>query len=137
MLNKSGVSYEEMADTSFESRVSFATLDAKLSSALTSVAPSDFLRQAQAKKAEALTTGTMVTGRQILWLTDQQFKMTESDRSIYDTERIFAVALRGDSLQGFVSMWDNVLVSLWTESCPAPNILETLLVRQLRRSKRM
>ncbi len=136
MLNKSGVSYEEMADTSFESRVSFATLDAKLSSALTSVAPSDFLRQAQAKKAEALTTGTMVTGRQILWLIDQHFKMTESDRSIYDTEHIFAVALRGDNLQVFVSMWDNVLVSLGTENRPAPNILETF-VRQLRRSKRM
>ena len=52
--SKPGVTYEEMADTSDGGSISFATLDAKLGSALTGVAPSDFLRQVQVKKAEAL-----------------------------------------------------------------------------------
>ncbi len=63
-------------------KVSFAMLDAKLGSALSSIVPSDFLRQAQVKKGGALRTGAVVTGRQILRLVDQCSKMTESDRSI-------------------------------------------------------
>ena len=43
----------------------------------------------------------MVTGRQILWLVDRHFRMTESDRSIYDTEHIFAGWLQERRLEGF------------------------------------
>ena len=136
-LSRPGVTYEEMADTSDGGTISFATLDAKLGSALTGVAPSDFLRQVQVKKAEALTSGAMVTGRQILWLVDRHFRMTESDRSIYDTEHIFAAGLRSDDLRGFISSWDGVLVNLSAAAKPADNILETLFLRQIRKSKRM
>ena len=63
--------------------------------------------------------------------------MTESDRSIYDTEHIFAVGIRGDDLRGFISTWDNVLVSLSSVAKPADNILETLSIRDIRKSQRM
>ena len=63
--------------------------------------------------------------------------MTESDRSIYDTEHIFAVGLRSDDLRGFISSWDGVLVNLSAAAKPADNILETLFLRQIRKSKRM
>ena len=76
-------------------------------------------------RTEALTSGAMVTGRQILWLVDRHFRMTESDRSIYDTEHVFAVGLRNDDLRGFISSWDGVLVNLSSAAKPADNVLET------------
>ncbi len=111
-LSRPDVTYEDMADASEGGLVSFATLDAKRGSALTGVARSDFLRQVQIKKTEAITTGAVVTGRQILWLMDRRFRMTASDRAIYDTEHIFAVGFRSDDLRGSISTWDNVLVNL-------------------------
>ncbi len=63
--------------------------------------------------------------------------MTESDRSIYDTEHIFAVGVRGDDLRGFISTWDNVLARPSSAAKLADNILVTLFIRQIRKSKRM
>ena len=57
--------------------------------------------------------------------------MIECDRSIYDTEHIFAVGFRNDDLRGFISIWDGVLVNLSNAAKPADNILETLLLRQI------
>jgi hypothetical protein len=89
------------------------------------------------QEAEAMSTGSMVTGRQILWLAGRHFSMAESDRSIYETEHSFAVNLRSDDLRGFVSMWDSMLVNLSSAGKPADNMLETLFFRQLRKPKRM
>ena len=66
-----------------------ATLDAKLAAALAHAAPEDFQRTLQARKHEALNRGAMVTGRQILFLVDQHFRMTEADGAVYDTEHLF------------------------------------------------
>ncbi len=68
---------------------------------------------------------------------NHHFCMTESDRSIYDIEHIFAISLRGDNWRGFLSTWDNVFVDLSSAARPAENILESLFIRQIRKSKRM
>ncbi len=54
-----------------------AALDAKLASALTRVVPSDFQRVLQAKKSDAMKTDKMLAGRQILFMIDRRFKMSE------------------------------------------------------------
>ena len=66
-----------------------ATLDAKLSSALAHVAPPDFQRVLHTKKLDAMKDGKMIAGRQILYLVDQHFKMSEMDGGVYDTEHLF------------------------------------------------
>ncbi len=53
------------------------TLDAKLVSALTRVAPSDLQRVLLAKKSDAMNMGKMLAGRQILLVIDQHFEMSE------------------------------------------------------------
>ncbi len=64
----------------FSSReVSFTMLDAELGSALTGIAPSDFLRQVQWENSEVAHTGEVLTGRQILRI-DHHFYMTEPAR---------------------------------------------------------
>ena len=40
-------------------------------------------------------------------------------------------------MHGFISTWDNVLVNLSSAAKPADNILETLFIRQIRKSKCM
>ncbi len=45
VLGKPGATCDDVADISLDGEVSFATLGAKLGSAVTSVAPLDFLRQ--------------------------------------------------------------------------------------------
>ena len=79
----------------------FATLDAKLASALTHIVPADFQRTLHAKKMEAMKRGHMIAGRQILFLIDQHFKMSEKDGGVYDTEHLFSIRMRGEKLQDF------------------------------------
>ena len=58
--------YDDFKETTYGNRICFATLDAKLASALATAAPPDFQRTLQARKHEALKDDAMVTGRQIL-----------------------------------------------------------------------
>ncbi len=87
-----------------------ATLDAKLSSALALVAPAEFQRTLHTKKLDAMKEGRMIAGRQILFLIDQHFRMSEMDGGVYDAEHLFS--MKGEKLQDFVTTWDQVLAGL-------------------------
>ena len=94
-----GVTFESLRATGDD----VATLDAKLASALSHVAPPDFHRALQARKAEAMKSGKMLAGRQILLMVDQHFKMSEMDNSVCETEHLFSIKMKGDRLQEFVT----------------------------------
>ena len=130
-----GMCFENFRGTTFEERYCMVTLDAKLAAALANAAPNDFQRILQARKHEALKEGAMVTGRQILFLIDQHFRMTEADGAVYDTEHLFSVTVEGDRLQEFLSTWDTVLAGL--KQAPDDTILETLFLRQIRKCRSM
>ena len=130
-LTAPGVSFESLGETGDD----MATLDAKLAAALSHIAPPDFQRALQAKKAEAMKTGRMVTGRQILYMVDQHFKMSEMDNSVYDTEHLFSIKMKGDRLQEFITTWDQVLTGL--DKVPDEQTLRALLLRNLRHCKSM
>ena len=98
-LRAPGKCYEDFKNTSYQDRISMATLDAKLASALAHAAPEDFQRTLHARKHEALTQNAMVSGRQILHLIDQHFRMTEADGAVYDTQHLLSVQIRGERLQ--------------------------------------
>ena len=65
------------------------TLDAKLSSTLAHIAPAEFQRTLHTKKLDAMKEGKMIAGRQILFLIDQHYRMSEMDGGVYDTEHLF------------------------------------------------
>ena len=69
-LQNSGATFESLRTTGDD----VATLDAKLGSVLTYIAPSDFQRALRAKKADAMKMGKMLAGRQILLVIDQHSK---------------------------------------------------------------
>ena len=111
-LRTQNACYEYFKGTSYDNRISMATLDAKLASALAHSAPDDFQRTLHVNKQEALARNAMVTGRQILFLIDQHFRMTEADGAVYDTEHLLSVQIRGERLQESLSTWDTVLAGL-------------------------
>ena len=90
-LQNSGATLESLRTTGDD----VATLDAKLASALTHTAPSDFQRPSQAKKAHAMKMGKMLAGRQILFMIDQHFIMSEMGNSVYEAEHLFSIKLKG------------------------------------------
>ena len=89
-IQNAGARYEDLREPGDD----FATLDAKLASALTHIFPPDFQRTLHAKKLEAMKDGRMIAGRQILFLIDQHFRMSEMDGGVYDTEHLFSIRLR-------------------------------------------
>ncbi len=76
-----GVTYDELQEAGDD----MATLDAKLSSALAHVAPAEFQRVLHTKKLDAMKDGRVIAGRQVLYLVDQNFRMSEMDGDVYDT----------------------------------------------------
>ena len=54
----------------------------------------------------------MIAGRQILFLIDHHFRMSEMDGGVYDTEHLFSVKMKGEKLHEFITLWDDVLAGL-------------------------
>ena len=79
--------------------------------------------------------GKMLAGRQILFMIDQHFKMSEMDNSVYETDHFFSTKLKGGRLQEFVTTWDQVLSGLG--KAPDEQTLRALLLRNLRHCKVM
>ncbi len=130
-VSEAGITYEDLRSPGDD----MATLDAKLASALAFNASPEFQKTLQTRKAEALREGRMVAGRQILFMIDQHFKMTEADGSVFDTEHLFSVKMRGDRLAEFLSSWDQVIAGL--KKIPTDDTLLALLMRNLRTCKAM
>ncbi len=93
-LTRPAVSYDDLR----EAKDDMATVDAKLSSALAHVAPAEFQRVLHTEKLDAMKGGRMFAGRQILFLVDQRFRMSEMDGGVYDTEHLFSVKMKGEKL---------------------------------------
>ena len=78
----------------------------------------------------------MIAGRQILFLIDQHFRMSELDGGVYGTEHLFSVKMKGEKLQDFVTTWDQVLAGL-AKGPGDDATLQALLLRNLRQCKAM
>ena len=74
--------------------------------------------------------GKRLLGRQIMYLIDQHFKITEADGAVYDIEHLLSVTMNNDKLQAFLCTWDTVLSGLRAQ--PDKSMLEALFLRQIR-----
>ena len=90
----------------------FATLDAKLMSALTNVIDGDLSRQLDIFKENEAKKGIHAKGRQALRMIHKHFSTSQKHGAIYDLEDLMAVQMVNDDLKGFVSRWDAVIAGM-------------------------
>ena len=86
--------------------VPFATLDAKLLSALTNIITGDFARKVDTFKETEATAGRIVRGRQVLFILYNYFSTNIKHGATYALQDLFTVQLRGENLKFFISNWD-------------------------------
>ena len=104
-----------------------------MAAAITRIITGDIARKGQLEKLKAVESkGFRITGRQLLHMVDEHFKMSEADGAVYDMEHLLNVKLRGDNLGKFVDEWESVLSGIKHGDQPDDNMKHTLVLRELR-----
>ena len=130
MLAVAKSTYDQLADIAHDSGgVDFSTLDAKLATALTKIASGSFARDLRAKRYTALEQERRITGRQILELIDDYFRVSAVDGALCQLTRLFAVNMRNNDIERFLNDWDMVLLGMNT--VPDKPVLENLFLKQV------
>ena len=111
----------------------FATLDAKLLSALTNIITGDFARKVDTFKETEATAGRIVRGRRVLFMLHDHFSTNIKHGATYALQDLFSVQLRGENLKSFISNWDQVLAGM--VQTPDESVLETLFYKQVKNCK--
>ena len=111
----------------------FATLDAKLLSALTNIITGDFARKVDTFKEAEANEGRIVRGRQVLFMLHDHFSTNMKHGSTYALQDLFSVHLKGENLKTFISNWDQVLAGI--VKVPEESVLETLFYNQVKNCK--
>eukprot|EP00435_Cladocopium_sp_Y103_P069313 s659_g33.t1 len=110
----------------------FTTLDAKLLSALY-ILIGDFARKVDTYKEVQASNKKYVRGRQVLFMMHDHFSTNIKHGATYALQDLFSVKLKGDSLRGFISSWDQVIAGI--PKIPDISVLETLFFNQEQNSK--
>ena len=126
-VGKSGVSIDELEDSE-----SFPTLDAKLAAAITRVAQGDLSNRINLMMDRKAKAGKMVTGRQMLFLVYEQYRISEVDGALLGLEDLMHVRLHNDDLRNFLYDWENVLAAIADQ--PSDDVPETFFKQQLKGS---
>ena len=129
-VGKSGVSIDELEDSE-----SFPTLDAKLAAAITRIAQGDLSNRINLMMDRKAKAGKLVTGRQMLFLIYEQYRISEVDGALLDLEDLLHVRLHNDDLRNFLNDWEHVLTGM--RQLPDEELLETLFRNQLDKSQQM
>ena len=74
-LQVPSANYDQFASFDAPDGTRFETLDAKLAFALVRIANNEFGKMIETKKFEAMTRRSRITGRQIVYMLDQHFRM--------------------------------------------------------------
>jgi len=108
----------------------FATLDAKLMSALTNTLTGEFARRVDTYKETEAAAGRIVRGRQVLWMIHDFFSTNIKHGATYALQDLFSVHLKGENLKTFITNWDQVLAGI--RQVPDVSVLETLFYKQVK-----
>ena len=92
---------ESMALETLADSGTFATLDAKLMSAITNVVDGDLARQLDLFKEQEAKRGI-----------HKHFSTSQKHGAVYDLEDLMAIQMVNDDLKGFVSRWDAVIAGM-------------------------
>ena len=78
---------------------------------------------------------TNVTGRQILWMSMDWYRVVEADGCIFDFTHLNSVKLQDRDLSGFLQVWDHTLSGM--KSIPESGILLSLFKAQVEKHRGM
>ena len=96
----------------YEGAEKFEALDIKLASALKPVLPKRLnILVTQKERNLELTYGKPLRGRQILCMIIDHYQINGSDKDYKNISDLNNVILRGDDVFGFITKWDDILMS--------------------------
>ena len=108
----------------------FATLDAKILSAVTNIVSGDFARQVDTFKEREAHHDRLVRGRQVLLMMDKYFSTNALHGYVYDIEDLLSVTTVNEKLEVFMRNWDTVLSRI--KKLPEESFLEPIFHRQIK-----
>ena len=121
---------------------SHETLGTKLATAVTSIARGDLGTKISLCNEEGANRGEMVSGRQLLWLVYQSYKLSQTSGALYSLVDLTTLKIKNEKgqkddtphsdkqLRWFVSSWDGLIAGM--KSVPAEDILEDIFLRKIR-----
>ena len=102
------ISIEDLEDSG-----EFETLDMKIADAFARAISGEFARQISILETELMEKhGKFLKGRQIAWLLNNFFRMSEVEGSILEFEDILNVELRNGNLKQFLYEWDLCIMGM-------------------------
>ena len=118
---------------SFTNTGAFTSLDGKILLALNKCIPGDnhALRQKinGLKLSERVNNQATLTGRQVLWLIYEHFKINRHDQILTDMHKLQHTVLAGGNLREFKYSWDDVIGK--STQRPTEEILHTFFLLQI------
>ena len=113
----------------------FETWDAKLASAFAKIIHGKLAKDISLIQERKLQEGIMLNGRQIWWLVQRHFEISELDGQTIEIGDLMAVTLHNDDLVKFLHDWEWVLLGLKT--MPDEKWLEHLFHQQIKNSQQL
>ena len=117
----------------------FHGLDTMLATALQAVVTKGELGRTLSKKSvSALREGKLITGRQIVYMIVDHFKLNDSMAMVYSITDITAIKWRGDApeqVSQFKSDWENILDNMDPNIDIGDEALKNILYEQIKQSK--
>ena len=122
---KSLEDWKSSRSVSWKDFPNFDMLDAKIASALNKIIKnSHFKKKVSLDEQKAQKEDPFLRGRQIAFMTYNDFRVTGVHDTALDYADLFSVTIRDDNVQEFDTRWDEVLLSMW--KIPSDDFLESL-----------
>ena len=91
----------------------YKSLDAKLAAAITETATGELGRQLTHRTEVEMNAGRLITGRQLLWIMQEYFRLNEEAGAVYEVQDLMAVKFKDDNhMEQFIATWDHVLAGM-------------------------
>ena len=107
----------------------FATLDAKLASALYAIVSGDMAYKITLAQEELARNRKFLKGRQMLWMIFRHFEITEEDGAVLEFQDLMRVEMVGNDIRTFMNRWDTVIVQL--KKPPSADILRCTFLQKI------
>ena len=103
-----------------------------MAASLSRVATGELSHKINLLKEQKAQRGTLVTGRQILLMVHEHYRISATDGALLDFQDLLEVKLQNDDLRSFLQDWETVLTQM--KDVPEDQILEALFRKQVEQS---
>ena len=110
----------------------FPITDLLLRDACIKVIDGELLRKVMLIDSEMSKNRMQLSGRQVLWLIFQDFKVSEATGALYSFRDLNNIHMKQEDISGFMANWDYLLLNLQPGSRPTDRILLDLFYTQIK-----